>query len=71
MEGVLATDTVEMYLRFRESWLFGPIFSRMLVSKLYFLYEVSITFVEACEETTRVFKNDFPISSKQVAEVIQ
>jgi len=63
MEGALSLDTVNIYTRFRDYPLVGPYFSKMLVSKIYFLYEVGIIFIESCEETIRVFKNDFPFTN--------
>lgn len=62
-------DTVKIYTRFKDWALIGPMFTRMLVSKIYFVYEVSVIFTEACEETIRVFKNDFPINNEQLKEV--
>jgi hypothetical protein len=46
-------------------------FTRMLVSKIYFVYEVAVIFNDACEETVRVFKNDFPINNEQLKEVLE
>ena len=43
----------------------------MLVSKIYFVYEVAVIFTEACEETVRVFRNDFPINNEQLKEVCE
>jgi len=42
-------DTVQIYTRFKDWALIGPMFTRMLVSKIYFVYEVAVIFTEACE----------------------
>jgi hypothetical protein len=44
-----ALDTVKMYTHFKDWALIGPFFTRMLVSKIYFVYEVATIFTEACE----------------------
>lgn len=70
IEGALAMDTVKIYTSLRDFSIIGPFFSKMLISKIYFLYEVGHTFIEGCEETIRVFQNDFPITNEQVNVVI-
>ncbi len=66
-----ALDTVKLYTHFKDWALIGPFFTRVLVSKIYFVYEVAVIFTESCEETMRVFRNDFPINNDQLKEVIE
>jgi hypothetical protein len=42
-------ETVKYYMKFKDWALIGPYITRMLISKIYFVYEVSIIFIEACE----------------------
>jgi hypothetical protein len=49
MTEALTLDTVHVYSRLKDTPIIGPFFTRMLVSKIYTLYEIGIVFVEACE----------------------
>ncbi len=37
-------DTVKIYTHLKDWALVGPFFTRMLVSKIYFVYEVTVIF---------------------------
>lgn len=41
-------SSVEYYMYLKKITFIGPFVSRMLIEKLYFIYEVSVVFVEAC-----------------------
>lgn len=49
LTSTFSLDTVKIYSHFKDWALIGPFFTRMLVSKIYFVYEVAVIFTEACE----------------------
>jgi hypothetical protein len=48
LQETFGLDTVRVYTHFKDWALIGPFFTRMLVSKIYFVYEVAAIFTEAC-----------------------
>lgn len=48
-------DTMKYYTYFKDWSIVGPYVTKMMISKIYFVYEVSIVFLEASEESIHVF----------------
>lgn len=71
LNGALDLQSVKIFTYFKDWALIGSFFTRMLVSKIYFVYEVSLIFVESSEETIRVFKKDFPLNNEHLGYVIE
>ena len=42
-------ETVRFYMYFKHVAFIGPWVTRMLISKIYFVYEVTVVMIEACE----------------------
>lgn len=42
-------ETVRFYMYFKNIALIGPWITRMLISKIYFVYEVTVLLIEASE----------------------
>lgn len=55
-------ENVNMYMKFKDTAIIGSYFSRLLINNVYFAYEITITFIESCEETIHIFKEKFPIN---------
>lgn len=54
-------DTMKFYMKFKDTPLVGSKITEMLIQKIYFIYEITTTFIEACDETLHVFEHSFPL----------
>lgn len=57
-------------MRFRGLPLIGKSFTRSIIHKIYFIYEVSTVFVEACEEVMHKFEESFPVHPDHLRYVL-
>ena len=63
-------DTMKFYMKFKDYPIVGHTFTRMLVQKVYFVYEIATTFIEASEETIHVFSHSFPLHTEYLNYVL-
>ena len=54
---------VKYYLKLKDTPIIGLYMTRMIVQKIYFTYEISTAFLDACEEALHIFKENFPLST--------
>ncbi len=60
-------ETLKYYIYFKDYPLIGSFMQKILVQKIYFMYEISTAFTEACEEATSSFHRNFPIGKSSHA----
>ncbi len=63
-------DTVKFYMYFKSYALVGPMVTRMLISKIYFVYEITSLFIEASEEAEHAFHSTFPLNTEYLKMVL-
>ena len=59
-------DSVKYYLKMKNWPIVGPMFTKMIINKVYDAYEITTAFVDACEEAVHVFQHSFPLSNQQL-----
>lgn len=63
-------ETMGFYQRFKDTPLIGKFVVRAMIQKVYFAYEISLVFVEACEEVIHKFQDHFPLHADAMSYVI-
>jgi hypothetical protein len=58
-------------MKFKNVPLIGQHCTRAVIHKIYFVYEVTTVFVEACEEVIQQFNLHFPLQSEHLRYVIE
>ena len=64
-------ETVRFYMYFKNVAFIGPWVTRMLIQKIYFVYEVTVVMMEACEQTEHVFHHTFPLNTEYLKIVLE
>jgi hypothetical protein len=64
-------ETNKYYVRFKDTPLIGRTCTKLLISKVYDAYEITTTFVEACEEAIGLFEHSFPIANEHLSYVMR
>ena len=71
LSGFFELESIERYMRWRGLPLVGNYFSRAVIHKIYFVYEVSVVLVEACEEVMQKFEESFPVHPNHLRYVLE
>jgi len=64
-------ETVKFYMYLKNFAIIGPFVNRLLISKIYYVYEVTALFLEACEETEHAFHNSFPLNTEYLKMILE
>ena len=56
---------------FKNIALIGPWITRMLISKIYFVYEVTVLLIEASEQAEHAFQTTFPLNTEYLKMVLE
>jgi len=57
-------------MKFKNVPIIGKQCTRAVIHKIYFVYEVTTVFVEACEEVIQQFNQHFPLQTDHLRYVV-
>ena len=62
--------SVKYYTYFKDVTFLGIYANGLLVEKFYYIYEISVIFIEACEEAENAFHKGFPVNSEHLKNLL-